>query len=236
MVAPRFDDSRWLDQAAIAAPAGASFARASQDSLRRATAVGHHYRAPDSQEGGGLLPAHVGHFRYVLRTPVWLVPSLLDALVKAGPLPFARGVCPAVLHWVVMDVIHVALPIVLIADDVLPKSTLPSMWAAGGKQEFLRGIFFDVSPSGGVIRISFGECPDTVQVVGHQDEGVHGEGAFFFHTTEGPAQGVDVEVVRQERLAAVGYHGEEVGAAGDVRASVGGQGLLPCSEFRVSVP
>ena len=37
MVAPRFDDLRWLDQAAIAAPAGASFARASQDSLRRAT-------------------------------------------------------------------------------------------------------------------------------------------------------------------------------------------------------
>ena len=100
----------------------------------------------------------------------------------------------------------------------------------------MRGILFDVSPSGGVIRISFGECPDTVQVVGHQDEGVHGEGAFFFHATEGPAQGVDVEVVRQERLAAVGYHCEEVGAAGDVRASVGGQGLLPCSEFRVSVP
>jgi len=30
MVAPRFDDSRWLDQAAIAALAGASFARCSR--------------------------------------------------------------------------------------------------------------------------------------------------------------------------------------------------------------
>ena len=39
MVAPRFDDLRWLDQAAIAALAGASFARASQDSLRRATGL-----------------------------------------------------------------------------------------------------------------------------------------------------------------------------------------------------
>jgi hypothetical protein len=37
MVAQSFDDSRWLDQAAIAALAGASFARASQDTLRRAT-------------------------------------------------------------------------------------------------------------------------------------------------------------------------------------------------------
>ena len=39
MVAQSFDDSRWLDQAAIAALAGASFARASQDSLRRATVL-----------------------------------------------------------------------------------------------------------------------------------------------------------------------------------------------------
>ena len=39
MVAQSFDDSRWLDQAAIAALAGASFARASQDSLRRATGM-----------------------------------------------------------------------------------------------------------------------------------------------------------------------------------------------------
>jgi hypothetical protein len=39
MVALWCDDLRWLDQAAIAAFAGASFARASQDSLRRATGM-----------------------------------------------------------------------------------------------------------------------------------------------------------------------------------------------------
>ena len=232
-------------QAAIAAFAGASFARYSRSFVTPRYGAGHTFvarckwSAPAKHSGRGagiLLPVHIGDVRYVLRSPVWLVPSLLDALVKAGPLPFAGGLRPAVLYRVVVDVIHVALPVVFVANHVFPKTALPSMLATGGKQEFLRGILFDVSPSGGVIRISFGECPDTVQVVGHQDEGVHGEGAFFFHATEGPAQGVDVEVVRQERLAAVGYHCEEVGAAGDVRASVGGQGLLPCSEFRVSVP
>ena len=96
--------------------------------------------APAKHSGRGagiLLPVHIGDVRDVLRAPVWRVPSFFNALVKAGPLPFAGGLRPAVLYRVIVDVIHVALPVVFVANHVFPKTALPSMLATGGKQKFL---------------------------------------------------------------------------------------------------
>jgi hypothetical protein len=45
MVAPRCDDSRWLDQAAIAAFAGASFARYSRSFVTPRYGAGHTFVA-----------------------------------------------------------------------------------------------------------------------------------------------------------------------------------------------
>lgn len=45
--------------------------------------------------------------------------------VKAGNLPFNRSLHEPVLDRVVMDILHVMLPIPVIPDQVLPEASLP---------------------------------------------------------------------------------------------------------------
>jgi hypothetical protein len=89
-----------------------------------------------------------------------------------------------VFYRIVVEVIHVTLIVTLIADEVFPKTPLPnasfSLPPAPLGKSFPRGNLggkacLDIVPAGGEIRLPGRLRPDTMQVIGQNDDGLDSE-------------------------------------------------------------
>ncbi len=134
----------------------------------------------------------------------------------------------AVFHGVVMDVVHVSGQVGRIADRVFPEAPLPDASLAGALASFgqpfpsrdaAREGGFDQSPAGGEIGIAGRQCPDAVQVIREDHDGVDGERIPMPDAAKRFAQRRDV--LNQQPAAAFEQgDGEEEGAARDVSTNV----------------
>jgi len=89
-----------------------------------------------------------------------------------------------VLYRIVVNVIYVTLIITFVADDVFPKTSLPnasfSLLSAPCGKSFFSGNLcgksrFDIMPSGGEIRVPGRQRPDTMKVIGQDNDGLDAE-------------------------------------------------------------
>jgi len=72
----------------------------------------------------------------------------------------------------------------------------------------------------GLTGSTVGKPPDGVEVVGENHDRIDLERALFHDAPEAFAQPLDMAVVGENRLPAMGDHREEVGPAGDVGATI----------------
>jgi hypothetical protein len=89
-----------------------------------------------------------------------------------------------VLDGIPVDVINTSLQLVLITASVLPKSALPNRplpvtYSRSGLHAFRSSpvqkrtgeLLLDPAPTQGILRVSFRECPNGVEVVGQEYNG-----------------------------------------------------------------
>ncbi len=137
----------------------------------------------------------------------------------------------AVFHGIVMNVFDVAGVIIFVTQQVFPITMLPQgLFLFGFACRVGRGAqgvgvmfgepSFDKPPAGGEIGIVSGQCPDAMQVVGQDDEGVDFEGARFAHGTKCFAQDFHRCGSGKNGATVLHNYGEEVAAAGDECASI----------------
>lgn len=115
--------------------------------------------------------------------PIFRVQALPHPSVERGWLPVQGLRCQSVFYGIVMDVVEMILEIVFVANQVVSKTRLPYAsilplllpWAQNGfnsavGQKPLGELLFCPPPSTGIIRIRLGQCPQSMEVVGQQDD------------------------------------------------------------------
>ena len=145
---------------------------------------------------------------------------------------------------VVVNVIHVAPPVFLVPEQVFPVTPLPQcLFLAGIKRAVYsdRNKPLDLPPPLRKIIVAFGQLPDTVQVVGQYDDGIHGKRAIPHDAAKGISQPVYRMFFYQPWVTLICNHGEEItpsvlkGPSVFAHLFVGGYGLRPLSTLPLSV-
>lgn len=112
------------------------------------------------------------------------------------------------LDGIEVDVVGMPAVILHIVDDVLPISSLPKasfllpkppLASPLGAFDAPRESRFDQPPTGGEIVVSRRQLPETMQVIGKNDDGRHCEWPFTNRSDESRAQGGNP--VDQQRVA-----------------------------------
>ena len=132
---------------------------------------------------------------------------------------------------VVMDVIHMAGKVGLVAYPMFPISMLPDGLFAvlpsrcvGCVPECVGAMLgksgLAQTPAGREVGIVGRQGPDAVEMIGHDDDGVDFKRARLADGSEGIAQNIDGFSRRQDWPAAFRHKGEEEGAAGNDGMSI----------------
>ena len=161
--------------------------------------------------------------------PIGWEEAASDVAVQAGVGPVGGATDEAVLDRVVMDVIDVVAVIGLVADQVLPISTLPdAAFAASlayGRSMFGDGnlpaeILLDPPPTAREIAVSGRQGGDAMQVLGQDDPCIDPEASPSCGVHDGMLE--KVQSPDQQVVAAPfqQVHGEEVCAARVPKTSV----------------
>ena len=135
-----------------------------------------------------------------------------------GPIAHARH--QAVLHRVEVDVVEMPREILLVADRVLPKPSLPQPVLAfvialdrdSAGHDVPGEIALDPAPSAGKIEVIRREREDCVEMVRQDHGGIDREGTFFRRHAEGGAKLLDVTNERG-RTSILDRYGEEIRSA-----------------------
>jgi hypothetical protein len=126
--------------------------------------------------------------------PISRVHAACQVMRKAGMRPVAWHRHPSVLDRVVVDVIHMSLQIIGVANLMLPISTLPNAALPAGnsrrRSPFARGqasteIRLDSPPTCCKVGVPFGKSPKPMHVLGQYDPRKYRKrptGLFFNHT------------------------------------------------------
>jgi hypothetical protein len=168
---------------------------------------------------------------HLIRSPFVAVDALADVTMEAGVLPVPRGLYQAVLDRVVVNVFHVLDQVPLIPDLMFPETPLPyglfTLLPPRARDNPVAGLTtragegaFDQTPACRKVTISFRQCPDTMEMVGQQDEGIDLEGVTPHHVPERLPQMGDVLWFTQKPSPAVCYNREKVCPAFHSRPSV----------------
>ena len=134
-------------------------------------------------------------------------------------------------YRIVMDVFDVAGVIVFVTQQVFPITVLPQGLFLFGFASRVRcgtqgiGVMFgepgfDKPPTGSKISIVRRQCPNAMQVVGHNDEGINFERMRFAHGAECFSQNFNRCGGGKNGAALLGDYGEEVAAAEGECASI----------------
>src|SRR5690349_22694765 len=127
--------------------------------------------------------------------------------MKGGVWPVTYSPCQAVLEWIDVAILNMTLIVRLVAYEVLPKSTLPNpafaSRRANGAEFFVlrqrsRKTILDEPPARGEIAVADWQAPDSVQMVGQNDERIHGKWMAFACCSNRLAQ--HVNMVNEEGL------------------------------------
>ena len=135
--------------------------------------------------------------------PVDGINACLDVAPKAGIRPICRGRGQSVPDRVAADAIGMVGEVSGIAQLVFPIALLPHRLRVPGRTGRARhraqariAMFgepgFDKPSAGRKISVAWGQCPDAVQRVGHDDHGVDVKRTWRAHVFEGVAQGLHV--------------------------------------------
>jgi len=128
------------------------------------------------------------------------------------------------LDRVVVDVIHMPLEVRLITDDMLPETPLPNRAFFRAQSSGIRRRFglmtegsaestLDESPSHREIRISSRERPDTVEMIGQNDNGVDRKRVRLHHLPERTSQQLHMRRSCQDPCPSVRDNGEKIHAS-----------------------
>ncbi len=117
---------------------------------------------------------------------------------RVRPVGYARG--KAVLHRSVMDVVNVSLKIAIVADGVLPKSTLPERGLSIGVPTDRRACChygaceatLEQTPPNGEVGILFRQGLEHVQMVGQHHDRFDAERRTSLGRSEGASQQPDM--------------------------------------------
>lgn len=149
-----------------------------------------------------------------------------------------------VFYRIVTDVIHVALPILFVAQRMLPISALPDTtltlqdFAGGAKiaiWQTTRERCLDAPPAVGVIGITIGQRLDAMQVIRQDNHCVYFKWVFCFDLAKNVAQGIDL--LHQQALTAINQrHREKITASLDEIAPIFGHYLMCLFGFRQVKP
>jgi len=187
---------------------------------------GHGYRLCPSY---GLLVRSFGIVRE-LGIGAWFP---ISGITTGGDGPMKRTIGPiarpgdiTVLDRVVMNVIHMPLPIGFVPQVMLPEASLPDapfpLCALRGPDAAHRdtgGEFaFDDHPSGGEIRIPLRQAPDGVQMIGQHHNGIDGKGLSRHAEPECVPQSLDM--IDQQGLSPFGDDREKIPRTGLIETSI----------------
>lgn len=110
--------------------------------------------------------------------------------------------------------------VVLVPNLVLPKTRLPDGLGALVGLMVFGEPGFDQAPARREISVIARQCPDAMQVVGHDHHGVHLERARLAHAAKRAGQDFNCRSRGKNRSPAFGHQREEKGAARGEGASV----------------
>ena len=118
---------------------------------------------------------------------------------------------------VVMDVIHVADKVGLVAYLILPLAMLPDGLLAFLSSCHVRAMLcesgLDQAPAGREVGIARRQVPDTVKMIGHDDNGINVERTRLTNVSKSIAQRTYGFVRRQNGAAKIRHKREEESAA-----------------------
>jgi len=99
--------------------------------------------------------------------------------------PIGNAADPSVLDRIPMDIIHMPVEILIVADQVLPEAALPNATFTSSRPAFgnpfgffysTRELAFDQIPTSGKICIIRRKSPNAMQMVRQNDDRFHAEG------------------------------------------------------------
>ena len=82
-----------------------------------------------------------------------------------------------------------------------------------------RKVDFYQSPARGIIAVIFGECPQRVKMVGHNDHCINGKGMCVFNMTDGCSEQINVSD-KQMAFSLRQVDGEKVGCTRNFESSI----------------
>src|SRR3989338_1256594 len=177
-----------------------------------------------------LLAMQAGDLYRLFGAPRCLIPALGYSAAKRRPWPIAGAGSQAVFHRVVMDVIHVIAPILLIAEGMFPEPPLPYrtlIAVIGAGIDLSRGSLLYFTPARGIIGVALRHAPDTMQVIGQDNQCVNPERPCRLHLAERFPQRPDARLVDEYRSTVESDHSKEINATRNMRpAIVAHHGLL----------
>ena len=142
--------------------------------------------------------------------------------------PIHRPCHVTVFHRVIVDVIHVALIIFLIAYQMLPEAPLPdapfafrcpASVAPFTRRQFARESDFDQHPTSRKILVVLRQCPDGVEMIRKHHHRINAERVPELHLADYRSQ--DIGVVHQQCPVPLGkIDGEEIACSGNPCAAV----------------
>jgi hypothetical protein len=156
--------------------------------------------------------------------------------------PLAGGLHQDVLHRVVVNIVAMGIEVRLIADEVLPESLLPktpvSILNRNRRNAFVLWSLIDTRktclhqpPPSREVFITLWECPDAVQVIWEDHQGIHDEGMTCRYRRKRMAQDGDGRCGCQYRESTVSHHCEEVCRTSDSGSAVVWHGSLLSIHF-----
>lgn len=107
-------------------------------------------------------------------------------------------------HRIVVDIIHVRAPIPFIANGVFPEAPLPdrtlSTTIGLGGDTAGKGLFY-FTPAAGIVLVGIRQTPDTVKMVGQNDNGIDRERLAALHLAESISEQFDTRLGRKNWYA-----------------------------------
>ena len=157
-------------------------------------------------------------------TPTQRINALFHPTHKGAVRPFPHCLTMAVLHGVVMDVIHMPAPILLISDPMFPKPSLPyrsfplalprcRRWD-GNANTTRAEISLDAAPARRIIIVVLRQAPQRMQMIRENHDRIDLERVFFPFPPERIAQAFDICRQCQQGLAFMCHNGEKIPTAG----------------------
>lgn len=132
-----------------------------------------------------------------------------------------------------MDIVEVRFKIVFIFDRMLPESTLPNATpmlaflssrdrciATSARQKSLRKVRLDHAPASGIVGIARGQCPECVQMVRQQHQGVDFERPVPLAITNDSTQQRPIRHTMKQSPSPMSDDSKEKRAARNVCATV----------------